>query len=68
MHEKDFPALRIGNRIVVPKEVFIRWVEQQMFPPEHWTQDGIHPTAAGHRLIANAWEKKMQPTLMTAEK
>ena len=28
MHEKDFPALRIGNRIVVPKEVFIQWVEQ----------------------------------------
>ena len=28
MHEKDFPALRIGNRIVVPKEAFIRWVGQ----------------------------------------
>ena len=28
MHEKDFPALRIGNRIVVPKDAFIRWVEQ----------------------------------------
>ena len=28
MHEKDFPALRIGNRIVVPKETFIQWVEQ----------------------------------------
>ena len=28
MHEKDFPALRIGNRIVAPKEAFIRWVEQ----------------------------------------
>lgn len=28
MHEKDFPALRIGNRIVVPKEAFIQWVEQ----------------------------------------
>ena len=28
MHEKDFPALRIGNRIVIPKEAFIRWVEQ----------------------------------------
>ena len=27
MHESDFPALRIGNRIVVPKEAFIRWVE-----------------------------------------
>ena len=27
MREPDFPALRIGNRIVVPKEAFIRWVE-----------------------------------------
>ena len=28
MHKKDFPTLRIGNRIVVPKEAFIQWVEQ----------------------------------------
>ena len=28
MHKKDFPALRIGNRVVVPKEAFIQWVEQ----------------------------------------
>ncbi len=28
IHEKDFPALRIGNRIVVPKEAIIQWVEQ----------------------------------------
>ena len=28
MHEKDFPTLRIGNRMVVPKEKFIEWVEQ----------------------------------------
>ena len=28
LHEKDFPSLRIGNRIVVPKEPFIRWVEE----------------------------------------
>ena len=27
MHEADFPVLRIGNRMVVPKEKFIRWVE-----------------------------------------
>ena len=26
MHEKGFPALRIGNRIVVPKEKFREWV------------------------------------------
>ena len=30
MHEKGFPALQIGNRIVVPKEAFIQWVEQHM--------------------------------------
>ena len=28
MHEADFPTLKIGNRIVVPKEKFIQWVEQ----------------------------------------
>lgn len=28
MHEKDFPTLRVGSRIVVPKEKFIEWVEQ----------------------------------------
>lgn len=39
----------------------------EKLPPEHWTQDGVHPTAAGHRLIANAWEKKMQPVLTAAE-
>jgi hypothetical protein len=27
MHEKGFPALRIGSRIVVPKEKLIAWVE-----------------------------------------
>lgn len=28
MHESGFPSLRIGSRIVVPKEQFVRWVEQ----------------------------------------
>lgn len=28
MHETDFPVLKVGNRMVVPKEKFIQWVEQ----------------------------------------
>ena len=28
MHEPNFPVLKIGNRMVVPKEKFIRWVEE----------------------------------------
>ncbi len=28
MHEAWFPTLRIGSRMVVPKEKFIQWVEK----------------------------------------
>ncbi len=28
MKEKGFPSLKIGSRIVVPKDKFIEWVEQ----------------------------------------
>lgn len=34
MHQPDFPTLRVGSRMVVPKEQFIRWVT------EH-TQGGV---------------------------
>lgn len=27
MHQPDFPVLRVGSRMVVPKEKFIQWVE-----------------------------------------
>ena len=26
MHEPGFPVLRVGNRMLVPKEQFIQWV------------------------------------------
>ena len=26
---KDFPALKIGSRIVVPKEKFIEWIDEK---------------------------------------
>ncbi len=28
MHEPEFPVLKIGSRMVVPKEKFITWVEE----------------------------------------
>ena len=28
MHETDFPVLKVGNRMLVPKEKFIKWVEK----------------------------------------
>mgnify|MGYP001778145228 CR=1 FL=1 len=30
MHEPDFPVLRICNRMVVPKEQFIQWVNERV--------------------------------------
>lgn len=28
MHESNFPVLKVGSRMVVPKEKFIQWVER----------------------------------------
>ena len=28
MHEADFPVLKVGSRMVVPKEKFVKWVER----------------------------------------
>lgn len=30
---------------------------QEKYPAQHWAADGVHPTAAGHWLIAQAWKK-----------
>ena len=29
MHEPSFPTLRVGSRMVVPKEKFMQWAEEQ---------------------------------------
>ena len=29
MYEPSFPTLRVGSRMVVPKEKFIQWAEEQ---------------------------------------
>ena len=30
MHEKGFPSMRIGNRLIVPKAEFQTWVQNQI--------------------------------------
>ena len=30
MHEKDFPSVRIGNRLIIPKDKFIEWVNTKV--------------------------------------
>ena len=30
MKEEDFPSVRIGNRLIVPRDKFIEWVNKQV--------------------------------------
>lgn len=30
MHEKDFPAIKIGSRIVVPRDKLVAWLDEKM--------------------------------------
>ena len=43
MHDPGFPVLRIGNRMVVPKEQFLQWVSDHM-------EGGNADEAAGHAI------------------
>lgn len=35
MHAKDFPTVRIGKRMIVPKEGLYKWLEEKQ-KPEVW--------------------------------
>lgn len=34
----------------------------ELAPPSYWLMDGVHPTAAGHELIAREWIKVFEGT------
>lgn len=40
-------------------DMFERLIQTQP-APSYWLWDGIHPTAAGHRRMANLWKKKVK--------
>ncbi len=35
-----------------------------LHPPEYWAPDGVHPTPAGHALIAKSWIEYVEKTLL----
>ena len=41
MHEKGFPSLRIGSRLIVPKEKFRAWVEENIWSSSALTKKYI---------------------------
>jgi acyl-CoA thioesterase-1 len=48
-------ALEFGAELLPLDGLFAQAATQA--PPEFWAADGVHPTAAGHALIAETWLK-----------
>ena len=49
-------AADFGAAVLRYDEMFARQAaEHPTVPASHWIWDGIHPTAAGHRLMADMW-------------
>lgn len=53
-------AEQLGCTLIPFQEMFDQAVQQA--PPEYWAGDGVHPTLAGHALMAKTWLQTVQPT------
>ncbi len=52
-------AADYGATLVPAQDMFDRLLKDHpAVPAEHWIWDGIHPTAAGHRRLADLWLAK----------
>lgn len=49
-------AKEFGAVLVPFQSMFDEAINQA--PPEHWAADGVHPSAAGHLLMAKCWLEK----------
>ena len=47
----EFGAVRVPFQSMFDEAV-------KLAPPEHWALDGVHPSAAGHHLMAKCWLEK----------
>lgn len=47
----EFGAVRVPFQSMFDEAV-------KLAPPEHWAPDGVHPSAAGHHLMAKCWLEK----------
>jgi lysophospholipase L1-like esterase len=57
---QEFGALFISFQSLFDEAV-------KVAPPEYWAADGVHPTAAGHMLMAKNWLKHLLPKLINSK-
>lgn len=46
------------NAICIPYGEMFAWLQKNSPRPDYWIWDGIHPTTAGHRRMADLWIEK----------
>jgi len=56
---EDYQAVFLPYQDMFDKAIFSSDIE-----PVHWVWDGIHPTVAGHRLMADLWIEKTKHILL----
>ena len=52
-------AKEFGAVLVPYDELFAKLIASEP-SPNYWMWDGTHPTSAGHRRMADLWEKKVR--------
>ncbi len=48
------------NLTFVPLQCVFDKAMEELNDASYWTKDGVHPTAAGHQLICDEWEKAFE--------
>lgn len=63
MDERRAAAARVARgakaTFIPLQRVFDRLAREA--PPEYWASDGVHPTPAGHEVIATEWQRVVRP-------
>ena len=59
MKKRDAVVDRMGAKYHLPVVHYQQAIDAALAksPPEHWSWDGVHPTYAGHGLMAQEWLK-----------
>jgi lysophospholipase L1-like esterase len=48
-------AAKMAGALFVPFQSMFDEALSDATPPEYWAKDGVHPTMAGHAIMAKAW-------------
>lgn len=66
LDERRAIAERLARRfdaVFIPYQSLLDTAVAKGTEPAHWAEDGVHPTPAGHHLMADAWCRRVSDAL-----